>query len=299
MKKEKILFITSMLIFGSMGLFVRNINLPSSVIALVRGAIGSLFIFGASKVLKQKISWKAIRPNLLLLLLSGAAIGFNWIFLFQAYKYTTISNATITYYFAPVFVMFLSPFILKEKLSIVKIGCILAAVLGMFMISGIGGVEGRNHLIGIGYALMAATLYASAILINKFMKGMSGLETTIVQIGTASIVLFLYVLLTQRVDTISVDSKSLIFLIMLGIIHTGLGYLIYFTSFRNLSAQTISVFSYIDPISAILMSGIFLGEKMTAFQLCGGVLILGATFFSELYDRRRVDKRQASIAGNE
>ncbi|HWT26403.1 MAG TPA: DMT family transporter [Mobilitalea sp.] len=299
MKKEKILFITSMLIFGSMGLFVRNINLPSSVIALVRGAIGSLFIFGASKVLKQKISWKAIRPNLLLLLLSGAAIGFNWIFLFQAYKYTTISNATITYYFAPVFVMFLSPFILKEKLSIVKIGCILAAVLGMFMISGIGGVEGRNHLIGIGYALMAATLYASAILINKFMKGMSGLETTIVQIGTASIVLFPYVLLTQRVGTISVDSKSLIFLIMLGIIHTGLGYLIYFTSFRNLSAQTISVFSYIDPISAILMSGIFLGEKMTAFQLCGGVLILGATFFSELYDRRRVDKRQASIAGNE
>jgi RarD protein len=290
MKNSKVIYILAMLIFGSIGLFAKNISLSSGQVALVRGIIGSVFLLIACPLMKQKLSWNAIRPNLLLLILSGTAIGFNWILMLEAYKYTTIANATLSYYFAPVFVMFLSPFILKERLTITKTVFILGAILGMFLIVGIGGGEGKNHIIGISYGLSAAVLYASVVIMNKFLKGLSGIETTIIQLGSASVVLLPYVLLTEKIQLFQIDQKSLLFLITLGIVHTGLAYLLYFTAIRKLKGQTIAVFSYTDPISAIIMSGIFLQEQLTLLQVFGGVLILGATFLSEIYDRRKISE---------
>jgi RarD protein len=290
MKNSKTIYIFAMLIFGSIGLFAKNIELSSGQIALVRGVIGTSFLLVACPLMKQKLSWESIRPNLILLIISGSAIGFNWILMFEAYKYTTIANATLSYYFAPVFVMFLSPFILKERLTVTKTMCILGAILGMFLIVGIGGGEGKNHIIGISYGLSAAVLYASVVIMNKFLKGLSGIETTIIQIGSASIVLLPYILLTEKVQVFQIDQRSFLFLLTLGIIHTGLAYLLYFTAIRKLKGQTIAVFSYTDPISAIIMSSIFLQEEMTLLQVFGGVLILGATFLSEIYDRRKISE---------
>jgi RarD protein len=281
MNQSKVYLITAMLIFGSIGLFVRGIELSSVQIAMVRGIIGSLFILAVSLVTKQKISWKAIRPNLILLICSGVAIGLNWILLFEAYRYTTISNATLSYYFAPVFVMFLSPFLLKEKLTLKKIIGIGCAVAGMFLIVGIESGPGKNHLLGITYGLMAAGLYATDILINKFIKNLPGLETTIVQLLAASLVLLPYVIITGQLQFAQIDSKSLVLLLIVSVIHTGIAYILYFSAIKNLKGQTIAVLCYIDPISAIIMSNIFLGEQLTFIQVLGGILILGATFFNE------------------
>jgi RarD protein len=276
-----------MLIFGSIGLVSRNITLSSGQIALTRGVIGSIFLLLASKALKEKISWQKIKPNLPLLILSGAGIGFNWILMFEAYKFTSIANATLSYYFAPVFVVLLSPLLLKERITPVKVGCILVALGGMFLIVGVGGGEGKNHVIGIGYGLAAAVLYAGVVILNKYLKGLSGLETTIIQISAATVILLPYILLTEKVSIFLIDSKSAVFLIIMGLIHTGLAYLMYFTGIKMLRAQTVAVLSYTDPISAILMSALFLGEKLTLMQMIGGILILGATLFSEAYDRKQ------------
>lgn len=280
--KLKLSMITAMLIFGSIGLLVREIPLPSAQIALTRGIIGSLFLLAASFLMKKKLSLPNIRRNLLLLLASGAAIGFNWILLFEAYKYTTIANATLSYYFAPVIVVFLSPVVLKERLTGRKILCILGAMAGMFLIAGNGNGEGfqMRELIGIGFGLAAAVLYASVVCMNKFMKGLSGLETTLVQISTAALVLLPYVLIQGNIRLMELNTKEWILLLIVGILTTGFAYLLYFTSFQELDGQTVAVFSYIDPISAIVMSAIFLGETLNALQICGGVLILGAAFLS-------------------
>ncbi|MDF2906076.1 MAG: protein of unknown function transrane [Herbinix sp.] len=286
MKQSKIIYVSAMLIFGSIGLVSRNILLSSGQIALTRGLIGSLFLLLASRVLKEKISWQKIKPNLLILIISGAGIGFNWILMFEAYKYTSIANATLSYYFAPVFVVLLSPFLLKEKLTPMKVCCILAALGGMFLIVGIGGGEGKNHVIGITYGLAAAVLYASVVILNKFLRGLTGLETTLIQISAATVVLFPYILLTEKLRIFSIDMKSAVFLIIMGLIHTGLAYLMYFTGMKKLKGQTVAVLSYTDPISAILMSSIFLGEALTLLQILGGILILGATLLSEAYDRK-------------
>lgn len=283
MKNAKVRLVAGMLIFGSLGLFVRNIDLPSSMIALARGIIGSIFLLVASYITRQKISWKAIKANLFLLIVSGAAMGINWIFLFQAYKYTTISKATLCYYFAPVLIMLLSPFILKEKLNAIKIMCIIGAMTGMFLIVGFeSGTAEKNQLLGIGYGLAAAVLYTSVIITNKFIRNLSGIESAMIQLAIAAVVLLPYILATEKIRFTELNFKSTLLLLAVGIIHTGISYFLYFSAIPKLKGQTIAVFSYIDPISAIVMSSIFLGEKMTVIQLMGGILILGTTFINEL-----------------
>lgn len=282
--KGKLKIITAMLIFGSIGVFVRNINLSSSEIAFLRGIIGSIFLIIASFFSREKISFIKIKNNIKLLILSGSAIGVNWIFLFQAYKYTTISNATLSYYFAPIFVVILSPIILKEKLTPLKMGCVITAMIGLFLIvniSGNGTSNFNNQLVGILYGLSAAVLYASVILMNKFIKNLSGFETTLVQLMIATIVLLPYVLIKDQMNFTSVNFNSFIYIMILGIVHTGFAYYLYFTSIKQLKGYSIAVLSYIDPISAVIIASIFLGEKMSYIQAIGGILILGATFLSE------------------
>jgi drug/metabolite transporter (DMT)-like permease len=175
--------------------------------------------------------------------------------------------------------------------------CILGAVIGMFLIVGAGGGSGKNKLIGIGYGLLAAVLYASVVIMNKFLKGLSGIETTLIQLSAASIVLLPYILLTEKLQILKADYRSILFLITLGIVHTGFAYLMYFTAVRKLSGQTIAVFSYTDPISAIIMSSIIFGERMTLLQLIGGIMILSATLFSEIADRKGSRKEQETGKG--
>jgi RarD protein len=294
--KGKWRLILTMLIFGSIGVFVKKIELSSSEIAFLRGVIGSVFLLIASFLVKHKPSLKALKENAILLLLSGAAIGLNWIFLFESYRYTTISNATISYYFAPIFVMILAPWILKEKLTSTKVICIAMAMIGLFLIvnPGSGGNSGsQNHTLGIFYGLLAAALYASVILMNKFIKGLSGFETTLVQLMAAALVLLPYLLWKGNLNFTGLNSTSIIFILILGIVHTGLAYFLYFTSIQELKGQTIAVLSYIDPISAVIIAAIFLSEGMTVIQMIGGALVLGSTFLSEKLELKLAKKGQS------
>jgi drug/metabolite transporter (DMT)-like permease len=293
--KGKMRLIMTMLIFGSIGVFVKKIDMTSSEIAFFRGVIGSLFLLIASFLVKHKPSYQALKKNALLLLLSGGAIGLNWIFLFESYRYTTISNATISYYFAPIFVMILAPWVLKEKLTSVKVVCIVMAMIGLFLIvnPGAGSTSsGQNNTVGILYGLSAAALYASVILMNKFIKNLSGFETTLVQLFAGALVLFPYVLWQGTLDLGGLNSTSIIFILILGIVHTGFAYFLYFTSLQELKGQTIAVLSYIDPISAVIIAAIFLGEGMTLIQMIGGLLVLGSTFLSEKLELKIAKKGQ-------
>jgi len=281
--KSKIQFLLSMIIFGTIGVFVRYIDLSSSEIALLRGLIGSLFLLTVLFMMKKKISWAHVKVNALFLLFSSIALGGNWIFLFQAYKHTTISNAALSYYFAPVFVMILSPLVLKEKLSTKKIICIGVAMLGMLLIVGNGGVStsGLDDLLGIGYGLLAAAFYASLMLLNKFIKNMDGLETTFIQLGIATLFLMPYVFLTEGFGILEVSSSSIPFIFILGIVHTGIGFLLFFSGMQKLKGQSIAALSYVDPITSLVISAVILQEQMTFIQMLGGALLLGSTFISE------------------
>lgn len=286
--KSKIYFILSMVIFGTIGIFVRYIKLSSSEIALYRGLIGSLFLIGVIMITGQKLSWENIKKNIPALLLSSLALGCNWIFLFQAYKYTTIANAALSYYFAPVFVVIMSPIVLKESISLKKAACICIAVLGMFFIvksSGNDGVE-YNHLLGIFYGIIAAAFYATLMLTNKFIKNMNGLETTILQLSLAAMILTPYVFATEGINLFRVKGLSIVYIIILGVVHTGAGFYLFFCGMKNIKAQSIAALSYIDPVTSLFASFIIFGENMTWLQVMGAVLLLDSTFISEITQNR-------------
>lgn len=290
MLRSKLMNLSAMLIFGTIAIFVRNIELTSKEIAVLRGVIGSLFLLGVMLFSKEKSSFEGIKKNLPILVLSGLGVGANWIFLFEAYKYTTVSIATLSYYCAPIFVTIMAPIILKEKISLIKFLCVCTAMFGMLCIVGTNKNdmgEGYNHFLGIVYGLTAAVGYASVILMNKFIKGLKGIETTVTQLIFASILLLPYVMVTSGFDFSKMTGISWGYMIFLGVVHTGFAYALYFSSLKELKGQTIAVLSYIDPITAVLISALFLGEQLTIFQIIGGILILGSTFISEIQGKKK------------
>ena len=277
--------IVSMCIFGTVGIFRRYIDLPSSLIALVRGLLGTGFLGGFLLLRRQRLDQQAIRKNFLLLLTSGAAIGFNWIFLFEAYCCTSVATATLCYYLAPILVILASPVVLGEKLTVRKGLCALAALTGMVFVSGIpeAGLPGLSESRGILFGLAAAVLYASVILMNKKMTAIPALDQTIFQLGFASAAMVPYVLLTVSPAVLSFDAISVVMLCILGAVHTGLAYLLYFGSMGRLKGHTVALFSYIDPVLAILLSSLLLKEPLTSGGILGAILILGAACISQLF----------------
>lgn len=279
----KFQFILSMMIFGTIGLVVRYIDLASSERALLSSFLGCLFLLCIFVLMKKKIAWHLVKRNALFLILSGIALGGNWIFLYQSYDHTTLANATLGYYFAPVFVMILAPVVLREQLSIKKIICIILAIIGMVMIVGEGvSASNSEDVLGLTFALIAAAFYAALLLLNKFIKDMGKLEQTIIQLGTTALLLMPYVFITEGFGLFEMPSSSIPFILILGIVNTGIGFLLFFTGMENLKGQSIAMLSYVDPFVAILISAIILQEQMTLVQILGGALLLGSTFVSEM-----------------
>lgn len=279
--KEKVKIILAMLIWGTIGVFVRLINLSSVEIAFSRALIGSLFLLILGMFKGERLKGDNLKKNILVLIISGGIIGVNWILLFQGYKYTTISNATLSYYFAPVFIAILSSVILKEKLSLKKVLCIFGALLGLFLIlrNGENASTSYNHVKGILYGLSGAVLYAIVVILNKQIKGIPTFNITLIQLFMAGLVLLPFIISNN--NFYSLDIKSLVIILILGIVHTGFAYLLYFSAIKDVEGQSIAILSYIDPIFAVFISSMFLGESMGLYQILGGIFILGSTYLSE------------------
>lgn len=278
----KIKIALAMIIWGSLGIFVKNIDMPSMEIAFFRAIIASVTLIGVGLFNKELDMKKYSKKNLTLLILSGIAMGFNWVLLFQAYKFTTIANATLSYYFAPVFMVLAAPIILKEKLSKRKVSAILVALLGLFLILNAKPTSNEpslNTSLGILYGLSAAVLYTTVVFLNKSVKGLSGYDRTIIQLISSAIVLIPFVIVRQSIHFSS--TNSLVFVLILGIIHTAFAYSLYFGGIKDTPVHSAAILGYIDPISALLLGALFLGETMNFVQGAGGALILISTFFAQ------------------
>lgn len=278
----------SMVIFGTIGVFRRYIPLPSSLVAMTRGLTGMLFLLLVMLLRKRGMNRTAVRRKLGLLCLSGAAIGVNWILLFEAYNYTSVATATLCYYLAPMFVILASPLVVGERLTAKKLICVLTALLGMVFVSGVletGG--GSSDLKGVLLGLGAAVLYASVVLMNKQLGDVPAYDRTIVQLGSSAAVLLPYVLLTENLGALTFTPGTIGLLLVVGVVHTGIAYALYFGSLMQLKAQTAAILSYIDPVVAVLLSALVLREHMSLLSGLGAVLVLGAAVVSELPSRRK------------
>ena len=286
--RARLSIIAAMAIWGTIGLFVRAISVSSAELALYRAVIAAILLSGYFLIRKTRIDLKKIGKDLPLLLLSGMAMGVNWILLFEAYKYTTVSVATLSYYFAPVIVTVACPILFKEKLGKLQWLCFGMSTLGLALITGLGDLSaGSSHLVGIAFGLGAAVLYASVMLLNKCIKGVTGLQRTYLQFLAAMVILLPYVLCTGGFTLGTLDGMGWVNLLIVGCVHTCLAYCLYFPSLKELPGQETAILSYIDPLLACVLSVALLGENMTPVQLLGGALILGFTLLNELHTAKK------------
>ena len=288
LKNPRLAIIIAMASFGTLAIFVRNISVTSGELALYRAVLAILMLSGYFLLTRQSIQLSAIKKELPLLLLSGVAMGFNWILLFQAYKYTTVSVATLSYYFAPVIVTAVCPFLFKEKLTPKQILCFVMSTLGLVLVIGITDLAsgaGTDH-IGVLFGLGAAVLYATVVLLNKFIQGVAGIQRTFLQFLAAAIVLIPYVAATSGFHLETMDGKGWLCLLVVGLFHTGVCYCLYFTALKDLSGQEASILSYVDPLVAVMLSVAVLGEPLGWMQALGGALILGFTLWNELPEKK-------------
>ena len=280
--RSKLYVAVSMAIWGTLGPFTQQISVTSGELALYRACLASGLIVIYLTLTKQKMDFQAVKKEILLMLLSGVAMGINWVLLFQAYRYTTISAATLSYYFAPVIVTLACPILFKEKLTKKQILCFVMSTIGLVLIIGVGSLDrSGTNLIGILCGLGAACLYATVVLMNKFIRNVTGIHRTLMQFFGAIAVLIPYVLVSGGIHLENLDEMGWVCLLIVGLVHTGITYCLYFSALKDLSGQEASILSYIDPLVAIFVSFFLLGESMTPSQMLGGALILGFTLWNE------------------
>lgn len=282
----------AMTIFGTVGIFVHYIRMPSALIAMVRGYIGFVCLLVWLLVHHHTPDRAALKRNLPVLLLSGALIGANWIALFEAYRFTTVALATLCYYMQPVFLTLGASLFFRERLGARKLLAVFIALLGMVFVSGIlggnGGSaagEGALGMKGILLGLCAAVLYAAVILLNKRVRGVDALEQTMLQLLAAAVVVTPYVVLTTEPGEVQLSAVSIVLLLILGVVHTGFAYLLYFGQVSAIPTQTVAVLGYLDPVVSILLSALLLREPFGLSGLLGAVLILGSALWSVLSSR--------------
>ena len=286
-KTAKLAFLSAILIYGTLGVFVRYAGQPSALVALARSSIGTLFLLLLLAVKRQKIDFAAIRRNWRPLLIAGVLLGLNWVTLFEAYRYTTVAVATLCTYLNPIIIVFGAAVLMHEQLTARKLLCIAVALIGMVFVSGVAdsGLPDAGEAKGILLGLLTAVLYGCIVLSNKQLRDISAYDRTLVQLFITTLVLIPYCILHGDFVGLQITGGQLALLLILGVVHTGFAYSLYFGSMAYLPAQTLAILSYLDPVTAVLLSALVLHEPLSGFEILGAVCSLGAAVVSELPGR--------------
>lgn len=290
---NRIKLVLVMIIWGSLGVFTRSIPLSALSLAFLRAFIALPVLFVVMKMKKaDKVKWSLLIPYII----SGVLLGFGWLTLFYGYKHTSISSAVIIYNMCPVYVMIFAPLVLKEKISKIKIAVIFISFLGLFLIVGHNLLEGYGYM-GLALSAISGMIYATIILINRSIKVRVDNQTaTFVQILAAIIVLLPFVLIEGNILTVvNLDAMSVFYVILLGVVHTGVAYTIFFSLYAHMKSVEIVSYSYLEPLFGILFSVVVVGEQFTVLQIIGGIFILGSTFIGEIFKDRKIAIKNGPI----
>lgn len=287
--KAKIELASAFLVWGSIGVFVKMIPLNSGVVAFDRSLVGMLFLLLVKLFMGRKIDLKAMRSSFLLLCINGALLGVNWILLFESYNYTSVATSTICYNLGPMIVVMLSPIVFRERLTIVKVLCVITALFGVVCVSGVFNQSGigERGAVGVALGLAAAVVYAITVIINKRLDEVDPLDKAITQFASSSVVMLIYCLFTTKASELQFTTPTVILLIIVGVVHTGVAYTIYFKSLPNVTSQNVAIFAYIDPVVAVILSALVLREQLSFGTVIGAILVIASAIISELYDNKQ------------
>lgn len=280
-------YIIALLLFGSNGIVASFIELGSLKIVLLRTMIGSILLISLFFFTGGRLSFYKHKKQSIFLAISGIAMGASWMFLYEAYARIGVSISSLLYYCGPVIVMVLSPIIFKERLTLNKTIGFLSVLAGVLLING-NAIGGSGDVFGIICGLMSAVMYSAMVIFNKKAEKIIGLENSTVQLFVAFLTVAVFTGLKQGY-AMDISIKSILPIFILGLLNTGIGCYLYFSSIGKLQVQTVAICGYLEPLSAVVFSVLFLKEVMLPMQIIGAVLILGGAVFGELCKKHRMD----------
>lgn len=281
--KARLRFIAAMVLYGTIGPMTRFIDMPSEVVVLLRGIVGTLFVLLFMRIRGIEANCDAIRSNLALLLISGATLGLNWVFLFAAYNHTTVAIASLCNYMAPIVIIALSPFLFGEKLGPKRLACVVAAVVGILLVSDLPSIlSGEVNLTGIMLGFASAACFVIIVVCNKLMTGVNGYDRVLVQLGASVIIVLPYVLFVHHGIPLEADLRSWVLTGVLCLVQTGFAYVLYFSAMGDLPAQEVALMSYIEPALSVLGSALILHEPLGVVGAIGAVLVIAAAAAGEV-----------------
>ena len=282
--KSFIKYIVAHLFFGANGVVASYINLNSYEIVFLRTLLGSALLIALFFLSREKISFHKNKKDLMFIGVSGVAMGLSWMFLYEAYSQIGVSIASLCYYCGPVIVMILSPFVFKEKLTKSAVLSFVLVVIGIILVNG-GSVEELNHW-GVICGFAAAIMYSFMVIFNKKSKNIVGMENSMIQLVISFITVGIFMGFKQGF-AMQIDASSILPILILGLLNTGFGCYLYFSSIGKLPVQTVAVFGYLEPVSAVIFSVIILNESISIYQLIGAVLIIGGAITGEYLARNK------------
>lgn len=274
-------YLISVAIYGTIGLFLHYIDAKSEFVVLCRGIIGSVFILLVLMKRKQNIDYATIKNNLLLLIVSGICLGLNWVFLFAGYSHA-IALTSLCNYTAPIIIVIISALFINEKPNNKQKLCIGFAFLGIILVSGVFDAKGTVNIASIICGFLAALGFTGLVLCNRNLKQIAPLEKTFVQLFISALTVFPYVLLHKGFPN-SLDFLSVLLLLVLGIFHTGIAYILYFGSIDTIPVQSVAILGYVEPVLSVLIGALIFKEKLSAYGIVGAILILSSSLCNELF----------------
>ena len=294
-KFSKLAYIFAMIIYGTCGIFSKYIHISSGFIVFSRAFIGSIILALYLIIRKKKIDFDIIKKNLKYLILAGACIGCNWMCLFSSYNYVSVAVASFCNYLAPAFFIIATIIIFREKTSLFKIICFIIALVGILLLSGVLSDDNSMNYKGIILGIGAALFYVAFLVFNRFVKGVDPVEKVLIELVVVSIVTAPYAFISLDYSNLSFDFNTIILILVLGVFHTGFAYLLYIGSREYLSSQSIAIYSYFEPIVAVILSYFLLKEDLSLLGLIGGVLILTSTFVYEIINQHEKKKIENNL----
>ncbi len=279
-KKAFIKYLSALLLFGMNGIVASHIALNSYEIVFLRTFIGSALLIILFLLSKGKFHFTNRKKDYIFITLSGIAMGASWMFLYEAYQQIGVSLASLLYYCGPVIVMILSPLMFKEKLTAPKIVGFVVVLVGIVFVNG-NTMEDGSNIWGIVCGAFSAVTYFGMVTLNKQSKHITGMENTVLQLVVSFVTVAIFIGFKQGF-VIKVPSEAWIWILILGIVNTGIGCYLYFSALSKLPVQTVAVFGYLEPLSAVFFASVLLGEKMTIIQIIGAVCIIGGAMIGEL-----------------
>lgn len=282
MKNAYIKFILAAVIFGTNGIIASHIPLSSYEIVLTRTVLGGFFLLILATARREWGSLRrASRTSLVWLVLSGLFLSGNWLFLYEAYQHIGVSLATLMCYCGPILIMILSYFVFHEPFTVPKVSAMIIVTVGILCING-ADVQAHGLSWGLVCGFLSAVCFALLVIAMKKVSGIGGILSPACQLLVASLVVAA-VTLSMPTASVSLDMTHIACMVCLGIVNTGLGYYLYFSGVQRLSAQSVSICGYMEPLTALALSAILLGESLTLLQWIGAACILGGVALSELW----------------